>query len=480
VERPPSSNTNDYLPPLPRDIEDLFDIYFAFVHTWLPFIDKFKVTAFCRSSPSCPRRVSELTSSQKANLALIWAIVACASLRLPVADGVNSSTEHKTTSLKAAKLSLSLISVLDTEMNHEYVQALVLLAIFYFEYRSHTFSWVLIGIAGRVVVDLSTVAPEQHLSSQSRRTSLACFVVEGIIAAALDRKPQHPSLHNHRQVSHTGFSGDRVCELEAEGWEEWSSWEMPGCNYSVLSSSAQRRGEPFRVLSTFNQAVVLAQILNKANSPNPFKNGDSPRTTIEASLDEPSGLSTWALHVRDSHPSLDPKNVDDAVFPHDINVHAIYWLICCIFHMQNSVLKCDKQQYRDASHHLASCINDLAIKYRSAYPMRPTPLGLTASIMAVSRLLDKDDPLLHTDIFSIARDDQNWAAEEDGSALLFQQAQEQPPPLLSTHNVLAGPGPNRYEVRNHNFPLQLSCSEANKSQKDKYKHGFTITKPYTV
>ncbi|SCO90077.1 uncharacterized protein FRV6_14205 [Fusarium oxysporum] len=228
----------------------------------------------------------------------------------------------------------------------------------------------------------------------TRRTSMACFVVEGIIAAVLGRKSQLPTLRSQEAGWSKEIAAENAFELEAEGWEEWSSWEMPGCNLSLVDSPTQFRKEPFRVLSTFNQTVVLVEILN--TRPYLFNSStriDSPSMPTDTSTEGPPELTTWAYHVADSNPSLAPTNVEEAMLPHIINLHAVYLLIRSNFHVENNLMKQDKQRYQETSHALASSVNTLAVRFRSTYPLSPFPLGLTASIGAAKQLLTVEDPL---------------------------------------------------------------------------------------
>ncbi|KAJ3528858.1 hypothetical protein NM208_g10016 [Fusarium decemcellulare] len=442
-----SSETTHRLNPLPSDIEDIFEIYFAYTHTWLPFIDKFKLNAFARTSSNCPHDASELTSLQSANLALTWAIVAYASTRQNMSEDVNGDSESKPLPAEAARQSLSLIPAFDADMQHEHIQALIILAMYFFESRDQRTSWLLIGLAGRVAMDLSTVAPGQHLSSISRRTSLACFVVEGIIAAALDRKPQLPTLHSQAAGWSKEFSVENIYEVEAEGWEEWSSWDMPGRDPSLLSSSVQARKEPFRVLSTFNQMVMLVEILNK--TPYSFdssKRGDILSITSDSFADGPPELSTWAYRIGDSHPSLAPTNVEDALFPHAINIHAIYLLIRSRFHLESRVLEQDKQRYRATSHSLASAVNALALKYRSAYPTSPLPLGLTASIVAAAHLPTTEDTLKRSlsKILCTARSNGEIATDRSELHPFRGRTRGKSPFLFSASDLFGGRRRERY------------------------------------
>lgn len=386
----PSTGPN----PLPNHADDLFDTYFAYTHTWLPFLDKFKLTAFVRSyrlsSDAATHSAAELTSSQLANLALAWAVIAYASLHSNLPD----KPESNPSPMDAAKQSLSLIPAFDVGMAQEHVQALIILALFFFEQGCHRSSWLLIGIAGRIVIDISTFTPGQHLSSSTRRTSLACFVVEGIIAASTNRTPQLPTLSPRDPDSGPikGSPGDNVPQIEPEGWEEWSSWDLPGSALPAIGSSMQIRRESFQVLSTFNQTVLLVGILNQTIYPfDSQRSHDSVHTSREALLDGPPGLSAWAYHVSDTHPSLAPQRVGDAVLPHTINLHALYLLIRSILLLQHRNWGSEKSQYDEVSCDLASAVNQLAIRYQSAYPTSRIPLGLKAAMLTAMRLTIKDE-----------------------------------------------------------------------------------------
>ncbi|KAM0554885.1 hypothetical protein ACHAPJ_006620 [Fusarium lateritium] len=438
------TQANNRLQALPNDLESHFEKYFAYTHTWLPFVDKFKLTASARSSSRLPQYASELTSSQSANLSLIWAIVAYASLR-------STRPGSRISSAEAAKHSLALIPAFDPDMAHEHIQALVILSLYFFESGGHRTSWLLIGLAGRVVVDLSSVTLGQHLSSISRRTSLACFVAEGVIAAGSGRKSQLPTLHAQDKGWTKALSAEKVYELEAEGWEEWSTWDMPGCNPSVVDSLTQSNQEPFRVLSTFNQTVALVEILNTMPySPNSSKRVESPSIQVDTPVDGPPELSTWAYRVAESHPPLAPMNGEGALLPQTINLHAVYLLIRSMFHSENHVMKQDEKRYQEISHSLASAINTLAVKFQTAYPLSSLPLGLSASMTTAMRLLSVDSPLRHSlsKMLSTVRHNGEVGMDLSEVRPFSWRAQGAPSSSLNVGSLFAGQGQGLFKVPN--------------------------------
>ncbi|OGM42340.1 hypothetical protein ABOM_007870 [Aspergillus bombycis] len=402
-----SSNATSTLR-LPHETEDLFEIYFAFTHTWLPLIDKFKITAFARSLASSPSS-SELGASQSANLSLIWAMIAYASLHAPESYWAKDSDNPKMTPIVAAKHALVLLPGYDAKFEHEHVQALILLALFHFEYGSQDVSWLLIGLAGRAAVDLSTLNPNQHLSSISRRTSLACFVVEGIIAAALNRKSQLPSLYSGATEGMKDTLAGNICQLEEEGWEEWSSWEMPSCSDTAMRSSAPSRKDPFRVLSTFNQAVQLVEILNKTTlCPGLLTGTNPPGTAVQDIHGGPPQLAAWVQRISDSHPFLAPQNLTRQPSLQIINLYCIYWIIRCLVSQRPNITGHDREHCEEDPRKIASAVSDLAMKYQSAYPASSAPFALVVSITTALTLLSANDPLSRSlwKVLSAIR--QNW------------------------------------------------------------------------
>ena len=394
--RPGGPPQDDGLMLLPSNMDQLFDVYFAYTHTWLPFIDKFKVSAVAHNSSSTLQSASNTSSLQSANLALIWAMVAYTSPRMPENSRISYTTGRKMTPMGAAKLSLSLLPACDTDMQQEYIQALVLLSLFHFEYGSQRVSWILIGLAGRVAVDLSSIKPGQHLSSSSRRTALACFVVESIIAVVLGRRPQLLTPRNLEIRQIVGFPDATAFELEAEGWEEWSGWDMPGYKGSSNDPSAQLRKEPFRILSTFNEMVLLVELLNFAATRSDLLKGPPLQGTPQpATGNAPSELSAWIHHICEVNPSLHPENLKNEMSSHAINFHCVYWIVCylsCPQSNSNDENKLDRQIPRQ----LVSVVNDLVAKYSSMYPLNTAPLGLTASVTIALRFVNKYDPLHET------------------------------------------------------------------------------------
>lgn len=289
----------------------------------------------------------------------------------------------------AARIAQSLIPAYDVRMEQEHVQALVLLALFYFECGNHDASWIIIGIAGRGTVDLSSITPSQHLSSTTRRTALACFVVEGIIAACLGRKSQLPVLHNRAFVGKKSRSS-AIYELEEEGWEEWSSWEIIGRDPSSRSFPADQ--EPFRILSTFNKLVHLIETLNKLTF---LLSIDIETPTASATQDILSRLPDLMHRIGEIYRFLELQNAEMKTNIHILNLSSLYWMTRCVLHWYQTNDENEKQNYEKASIELASATRKVAEQYRSIYPFNSAPLAVIASLTVANRLL-KESPLRHS------------------------------------------------------------------------------------
>ncbi|KAL2835661.1 hypothetical protein BJY01DRAFT_252466 [Aspergillus pseudoustus] len=413
----PGDNSNT--PTIPNVMNDIFDIYFAYTHTWLPFVDKYKLTAFARSLSGRNHQPSELNASQSASCALMWAMAAHTSLHAPASYW--TSDELRPRPMMAARQALSLLPRCDKELEQGHVQALILLALFYYESGNRPLSWRLIGMAGRSAVDLSTLQAGQHLSSPSRRTSLACFVVEGIIAAGMNRKSQLPTRYTSTSdMLKTCPPDENIRELEEEGWEEWSCWEMPG-------SSVGQDGEPFRVLSTFNQTVQLVEILNDANMKSTL-----PQRSTQGCPDFPPGLVAWS-HCID-RPNVNGTNHDTL---QSTNVQCVYWLARCILRLQLRDSHRDVQE----SHKIASAVSELATRYQAAYPVNSAPVALLVCLRAAQGLLQVHDPLGSSLAKSISGISQSWAATAmiGESTAVDDSSSEQAGKLFTSNSSLRFP-----------------------------------------
>ncbi len=237
----------------PGELGKYLDYFFAYTHTWLPLVDKFKVISFAEHTLGDHDWVS-LSAQESATLALLWAIIACASPQLPIQEG---AALVETISPEAAYRSeRSLLPNDDFSYENEHTQALILLSLYKFWRGSWKTSWVLIGQAGRISINIqpaSETAPKYQLSSNEKRTSLACFVVEGLIAAYLGQDTQHTRI---RSLS---TAADMKWQIEEDGWEEWSNWRDP-------DSSGMKTSGPFRTISTFNQLVQLVESMNTSGN----------------------------------------------------------------------------------------------------------------------------------------------------------------------------------------------------------------------
>jgi hypothetical protein len=377
----------------PKNMERIFDVYFAHTHTWLPLVDKFKLMAFYHTFSSRQNMpLDKLSHDQVGSLAMLWSLIAYTALYEPEPGAKQRASVSTTYSpADAASRALSLIPVYDTSLGYEHVQALVLLSLFYLRTDNPRTSWILIGHASRINVGLASSHLGRRPSSVSRRTSVACYTMERLLAVSMEMKEQAicpqatPSLGED-------------WEIEAEGWEEWSSWEafsgrtLNGNNARVLSCSR----EPLRGLTTLNNSARLASVLRSTQAtafPDPQK------TISDDTQHEHPSLTNWIRYAEANCPFLLPHHngeQDTITSPHLFHLHGIIWATRASFHSRErplsseiSPLSSDRQEARA----VASKILELATNYQKLHPMHAAPLGLVTALTVSQKLVDKADEL---------------------------------------------------------------------------------------
>jgi hypothetical protein len=308
---------------------------------------------------------------------------------------------------------MALIPTLDAEFEHEHVQALILLALFYLKTSRSKLAWRVIGLAGRIAVDMSHIQPGTHISSASKRTSLACFAVEGLIAASLGLRPQLPTVLDHNSMNIRNPTSREVQRLETEGWEEWSAWEIPGFTSSPSFPSEQKEREPFHILTVFNQLVLLIELLNTTIQGGISKKESFTQSTpLEIIRNGPPELTEWKRRTVEMCPFLVPQHTEQDSLPHLITLQSLYWAVRGAFHLQMTPSRKDEPSYRHEASKIASNINNLALKYQSIYPPNSSPLGFTTSIAIALRLPNKDDALCRSLTTALSTAQCNGLTEE--------------------------------------------------------------------
>src|SRR5579859_6954169 len=156
----PVPSENDR-PTIPSNSNQLLDIYFTYTHAWFPILDKFSLIRNVSDNP------------------LVFSILALSVLQNRERLAAERYYKHAQSRLFQPG-----------ECTLEYVQTLLILALFNIAQGQFNSAWLLVGHAGRVGVDLAFFSPTA--SRYRRRTWMGCVVLETFLAFALKRTPQLP------------------------------------------------------------------------------------------------------------------------------------------------------------------------------------------------------------------------------------------------------------------------------------------------
>lgn len=372
----------------PGNTKRYLDAYFVHVHAWLPFVDKFKISSFAQHTLS-DRDWVRLSSQESANLALIWAIIAYTTSQ--VSDIEETFLEAETISSRTAYSSArSLLPADEADFKTEHTQALILLSLSQFWDGCWKSSWALIGLAGRLAIrttDPSDMSTQHHLSSNERRTILASFVVEGLIASYLGRETQHATLSSLVQKLPQGQT-DVSWEIEEDGWEEWSNWterNTPTENDSYLKISHG----PSRILSTHNQLVRLVEIMNGINSAIHASHASQLYTALS------KRLSDWYSNIEKSLPFLGMTESETPLL-HIAHLHLIYWTQRCMIYNYDSLTEENGNCAREGtegSQYLASKVNQILRLYKTSNKLATSPLSILNAVTASIPLVESSSAL---------------------------------------------------------------------------------------
>ncbi|KAF2803850.1 uncharacterized protein BDZ99DRAFT_511955 [Mytilinidion resinicola] len=264
---------------LPTNIWRLFDIYFAYTHSWLPISEKHDLLKLSYSYPEDGFEIGPETlgSGEHAEL---WSVLTLASIQEnSTLNESPSQAESPTRSVEDLyKIARNLIPNEDGIFELGHVKALILLALVNLGQDKIEIAWLQIGHASRLLLCL-----EKRLSSPNTHTSLnsrlkhvfaGCFVLDTIISAQL-------GLPFYLKGSDMGRRGP----VDEEGLDEWHPWV--GCEgFGVQTEHfANSTRSPVHSLSVFNQLVKLITIFNASRN--------SEDTSRAASLEVASQMKDW-------------------------------------------------------------------------------------------------------------------------------------------------------------------------------------------
>jgi hypothetical protein len=261
---------------LPSASSRLLDWYFTYTHSWLPIVERHVVFRTLFSYPA-GGSITSRQSSDSGQHAVLWAILACASVE-------QAQTEATPTSLAQSTQSSEFFyacarNLIPWENEHGYslghVQALTILAVYRWVIQDYKAAWSLIAhaISVAVAINLDQIASTWQVQKfPADRVWLGCFVVESLLAMRLRRAP-------YLKLQNVG----RCLPIDESGMEEWEPWR-PHRSHSGAEPSL-----PLRTLSTFNQLVRLVCVANNSLHSAPGN----------ACLQHATSLNSWTEQLPD-------------------------------------------------------------------------------------------------------------------------------------------------------------------------------------
>lgn len=236
----PATTGNTFVATLPSNIWRLFDVYFAYTHTWLPILQKHDILKLAYTYGEHGLHLSP--TGPNAEHAELWALAALASTQeIPLSAPLDAGTSEA-----IYQTARRLIPDERGKQSISHVKAFLLLSLINISSEKWTAAWLQIGQAVNIALDLGLHA---HSHSRSKHTMLACFLLERLLCSHLKRIPRLSSA----DIASLG-------PVEEEGLEEWETWS-PCDGFS--QHGKESRGEasqraPSHTLSIFNQLVVLS------------------------------------------------------------------------------------------------------------------------------------------------------------------------------------------------------------------------------
>lgn len=236
---------------LPRNTWDLIDLYFSYIHSWLPILEKHNLL---KAAHSYPASVSSGIGS--GDHALLWAVLALSKGQqngLRPNSRLSNQQQKQPGAWRPSAFYVTARKFIpdeDGEFELGHVQALLLLALLNMGQDRYKQAWLLSGTATRVAVELG-LGSSEDARSRNRHAYLGCFVLDTIIAARLKREPH---LRTQTVLKH-GL-------LLEDGSDEWDPWTDHTNGRQPMHSANAR--VPGKVLSSFNLLVELVGVLNTA------------------------------------------------------------------------------------------------------------------------------------------------------------------------------------------------------------------------
>uniref|UniRef100_A0A060T4T1 ARAD1C00308p n=1 Tax=Blastobotrys adeninivorans TaxID=409370 RepID=A0A060T4T1_BLAAD len=294
---------------------DLLDVYFAYGHPLFPMVDK---TCVVRTA------MAEESFGNTGKRCLLWTILIYA---------LNHTEQgRKYHDSDSAQMMLRLtFCCFRSKHSVETVQALLLQAVYLWAKGYWSNSWLIIGDAVRMAIDLGLHIYSPDKPSIHHRTWKCCCSIDSLIASRLGRNCQV-------------LQADFFEVSEPEEGEEWEIWKSP-IDPSVTDRSPRNRptikwvSEPGRVISVFNAFCRMNKIANNLI-------GQANRLKLLGESELTQLLRTTAQDLREWKDTLPPhcnltafmESGDDntQILPHLLNIYFAYASICHLIHIIDS------------------------------------------------------------------------------------------------------------------------------------------------
>ncbi|KAF1959631.1 hypothetical protein CC80DRAFT_306734 [Byssothecium circinans] len=290
---PPDSQPPS-LTALPPSSWRLIDIYFAYTQSWLPICEKHDVLRISYSYPEHGVILSAAEASESGDHAELWSILAVATHQAKL-------DPHEAEELPDAEqlygIARNLIPTELASFTAGHVKALLNLAVINMGRNKVEASWLLVGLASRILKIIERLPAAR--TSRLKHIRASCFLLDGFLSAQLG-----PAYLQRSDVEN----------VEEDGLEEWQPWLNPIHSTSVLSRT------PILGLSSFNKLLDLTDVLISVGT----ASDATPQQSLR--LDEwKASLPGKFGHLMDDRRQTPPN-------PPALLLHATYLLILFVLH----------------------------------------------------------------------------------------------------------------------------------------------------
>uniref|UniRef100_A0A060T9X9 ARAD1D18414p n=1 Tax=Blastobotrys adeninivorans TaxID=409370 RepID=A0A060T9X9_BLAAD len=308
----------------PLSAMDLLDVYFAYGHPLFPMVSKSRVVQSA---------MSEEDYGNSGRRCLLWTILIYA------LNHTELGKQYRDTDTVQMMLRLT-VCCFKSRHSAETVQALLLQALFLWGKGFWSNSWLIVGDAVRMAIDIGLHIYSPESPAMTRRTWKCCCMIDTLISGRLGRNP-------------LVTSDDYFDDPEPIDGEEWDIWKpsvdpselvsSPYANQSPVGNNSPQIAwvsEPGRTLSIFNQFHDINRIANRflawANRSSKMEEAEMvQRLRITA-----QELKAWRDNLP---PHCDLESIMNAdvksnvqMLPHLVSLYFGYVSICHLIHIMDT------------------------------------------------------------------------------------------------------------------------------------------------